>query len=49
MAPPLKWYIFHIIVDCLGLIVFVYVLSRFKGDWLLNDTLNSTISMTLKV
>jgi hypothetical protein len=45
---PLTRQIYHIIVDSLGLVVFSCILNQFKGHWLLNDALNSAISMSLK-
>jgi hypothetical protein len=44
----LTWHIFQIIVDSIGLVVFVYILNQYKGHWLLNDALNFSISMSLK-
>jgi len=49
MPPPLTWQIFQIIINCLSLVVFTYVLNQSHGHWLLNDVLHSTISMNLKL
>jgi hypothetical protein len=48
VPPPLTWHICHIIVDSLGLVVSVCILNQSRGHWLLNDALNSAISMSLK-
>jgi hypothetical protein len=48
VPPPLTWHICHIIVDSFGHVVSVCILNQFKGHWLLNDALNSTISRRLK-
>ncbi len=48
MPPPLTWHICPIIVNFLSLIVTAYVLSQYKGHWLLNDALNCAISISLK-
>jgi hypothetical protein len=49
VPPPLTWHIYQIVVDCLSPIVITYVLNQSKGHWLLNDSLQSTISMSLKL
>jgi hypothetical protein len=46
VPPPLTWHICCIIVDSLGLVVFDNILNQSRGHWLLNDALNSTISMS---
>jgi hypothetical protein len=48
VPPLLTWHIFQIIVDSIGLVVFVYILNQYKSHWLLNDKLNFAISMSLK-
>jgi hypothetical protein len=48
VPPPLTWHIYHIIVDSFGPVVFAFILHQYKGHWLLNDTLNIAISMSLK-
>ncbi len=48
IPPPLKWHIFRIIVGFFGPIMFACILNQSKGHWLLNDALNSAISMSLK-
>ncbi len=49
VPPHLTWHICQIVVICLSPIVTTYVLSQYKGHWLLSDTLDSTISMSLKL
>ncbi len=49
VPPPLTWQNFQIIVDCLSLFVSAYVFNQSRGHWLLNDALDSTISMSLKL
>jgi hypothetical protein len=48
VPPPLIWHICQIIVDYLGLVVSTYILNLFRGDCLLSDALNSTISTSRK-
>jgi len=48
VPPPLTWHICCIIVDSLGPIVSTCILNQSRGHWLLNDALNSIISMSLK-
>jgi hypothetical protein len=45
----LTWHICQIIVDCLSLVVSVYVLNQYSGHWLLSDALHCAISMNLKL
>jgi hypothetical protein len=49
VPPPLTWQNFQIIVDCLSLFVSTYVFNQSRGHWLLNDALDSAISMSLKL
>jgi hypothetical protein len=49
VPPPLTWRIFHIIVDFLGHVASTCILNQSRGHWLLNDALNSIISMSLKL
>jgi hypothetical protein len=46
VPPPLTW---HIIIGSLFPIVSTCVLKQSCGHWLLNDALDSTISMVLKL
>jgi len=48
VPPPLAWHICCIVVDSLGPIVSTCIFNQSKGHWLLNDALNSAISMSLK-
>jgi hypothetical protein len=48
IPPPLTWHICYNIVDSLGPIVYVCILSHYRGHWLLNDALNSAICMNIK-
>jgi hypothetical protein len=48
VPSPLTWHICHIIVDFFGLVMSGCILNQSRGHWLLNDALNSTISMSLK-
>ncbi len=49
VLPPLTWHIFQIVVNCLPPIVSACVINQSHGHWLLNDTLHSIISMSLKL
>jgi hypothetical protein len=46
VPPPLTWHICHIIVDCLGPVVFAYILNQSNGHWVLNDALKFVISIS---
>jgi hypothetical protein len=46
--PSLTWHMCQIILDYFGIVVFACIFNYSKGHWLLNDALNSTISMSLK-
>jgi len=48
IPPPLTLHIFHIIIDSFGPLMSTCILNQCKGQWLLNDALNSTTFMTLK-
>jgi hypothetical protein len=49
VPPPFTWHIYQIIVDCLSHIVIACVLNQSNEHQLLNDVMNSTISMVLKL
>jgi hypothetical protein len=40
MPPPLTWHISQIIVDCISLLMYVYVLNQSCDHWLLSDALH---------
>jgi hypothetical protein len=48
VPPSLTWHIYQIVVNRLSLVV-TNVLNQSRGHWLLNDTLHSTISISLKL
>ncbi len=48
IPPPFTWHICCIIVYSFCPIVLARILNQFRGHWLLNDTLNFAISMSLK-
>lgn len=49
MPPPLIWHISQIIVDCISLLMYVYVLNQSCDHWLLSDAWHSTITMSFKL
>jgi hypothetical protein len=49
MPPLLTWRICQIIVNSFSPIITICVLNQFRGHWLLNDALSSTISISLKL
>ncbi len=49
VLPFLTWHIYQIVVNCLFPIATTCVLNQYRGHWLLNDAIHSTISMSLKL
>jgi hypothetical protein len=49
MPPPLIWHISQIIVDCISLLMYVYVLNQSCDHWLLSDASHSTLTMSFKL
>jgi hypothetical protein len=49
MPPPLIWHISQIIVDCISLLMYVYVLNQSCDHWLLTYASHSTLTMSFKL
>jgi hypothetical protein len=49
MLVLLTWHICQIIANFFSPIATIYVLNQSRGHWLVNDALNSTISISLKL
>ncbi len=49
MPPPLIWHISQIVVDCISLLMYVYVLNQSCDYWLLSDASHSTLTISFKL